>query len=133
MLTRVRVAIALAACVFAALGTGPAAKPGLASDQPDCTAPATTADMVVCADQAYQAADGDLNHVWRTMRDHLTKDEKSLLLTAQRAWLKYRDANCDFAASPFAGGTIQPVIRLACLETMTRARTEELRTMLEQN
>jgi len=124
---------ALVIVALSLLTVGLVPSPAGAQAEPDCTAPQNTVEMHYCADQAYQAADADLNHVWRSMRGHLSKDEKALLLKAQRAWLKFRDANCDFAASPYLGGSIHPVILLTCLETMTRERTEELRAMLEQN
>lgn len=122
--------VAIAALVWA----GITPQSATATDETvDCSAPMNTVEMHYCADEAYKAADGDLNQVWQTMRGHLSKEEKAALLTAQRAWLKYRDANCDFAAMPYLGGTLHPVILLTCLESMTRTRTEELRAMLERN
>jgi uncharacterized protein YecT (DUF1311 family) len=48
------------------------------------------------------------------------------LLTAQRAWLAYRDAACEAHASPFEGGSLQPLIRATCLSEITAERTRML-------
>lgn len=53
------------------------------------------------------------------------------LLASQRAWLKYRDAQCIIAGLEFAGGTMQPVARLRCLATQAEARARDLATIGE--
>ena len=47
-------------------------------------------------------------------------------MTAQRLWIEYRDANCTAERELYAGGTAATPVYLACLEAMTRARTNEL-------
>ena len=49
------------------------------------------------------------------------------LRTGQRAWLRYRDANCDTYYS--VEGTIHTILTGLCWRDMTRARTLELRDM----
>jgi uncharacterized protein YecT (DUF1311 family) len=56
-------------------------------------------------------------------------DELTRLKTAQRLWIQYRDANCEAEREMYSGGSAASMVRLACLEAMTRHRTEELRTM----
>jgi uncharacterized protein YecT (DUF1311 family) len=48
------------------------------------------------------------------------------LLKAQRAWLAYRDAACEVQASPYEGGSIQPLIWFSCLSELTAERTRML-------
>ena len=57
--------------------------------------------------------------------DSPQEDEKRLV-TAQRLWIEYRDANCTAERELYAGGTAATPVYLACLEAMTRARTNEL-------
>jgi uncharacterized protein YecT (DUF1311 family) len=85
-----------------------------------------------CAGAEYQKADAELNRVYKQLMATLEDREyEALLKTAQQAWLKYRDAHCDFEAFANRGGTIYPVVRRSCLAAMTRARAKELREQLE--
>jgi uncharacterized protein YecT (DUF1311 family) len=86
-----------------------------------------------CAGDAYQRADKALNAQWQkviaTYGDDA--DAKKLLLDGQRAWLKYRDAWCEISAFDSIGGSIWPLINSGCLASLTRARTQELKVLLE--
>ncbi len=53
-------------------------------------------EMNQCAGNAYKAADGELNQVYRKLVAMLDAEDKVQLKVAQTAWLKYRDANCEF-------------------------------------
>ncbi len=112
------------------LCTGPAAAQAV-----DCSAPQTQADMTHCAGLAYQAADADLNATYQlAMNDWLggrNAPSGQALLTAQRAWLSYRDAHCSAVAAKYEGGSIQPMMHADCLTRLTKARTEEIRAYAE--
>jgi uncharacterized protein YecT (DUF1311 family) len=86
-----------------------------------------------CAAEAYERADKALNAQWAKVmaayKDE--KDAEKLLLDAQRAWLKYRDAHCQADAYENLGGSIWPMINSGCMADLTRQRTQELREMLE--
>jgi len=47
------------------------------------------------------------------------------LQEAQRAWIKYRDTNCDFYYDP-DGGTLARVNANSCMMTSTADRAREL-------
>ncbi|MGA2042753.1 MAG: lysozyme inhibitor LprI family protein, partial [Roseiarcus sp.] len=49
-----------------------------------------------------------------------------LLIEAQKAWLGWRDAECAFASSPNAGGSMFAMVVSTCLETVTKKRAAEL-------
>jgi uncharacterized protein YecT (DUF1311 family) len=53
------------------------------------------------------------------------------LVNAQRAWLKYRDANCQLHAVLHVKDTPSTVNSLTCLERMTRERAEEIENLLK--
>lgn len=93
-----------------------------------CADAQTTVEMRDCAGKDYRKADAELNAVYKQLMASLSdKEQQASLKTAQQAWLKYRDANCEFAAFENRGGTIYPVVYTSCLAAMTGARTKELR------
>jgi len=49
------------------------------------------------------------------------------LVTAQRAWIAFRDANCLSVGYEYRGGSAERLSRATCLVQMTEARTRELR------
>ena len=81
-----------------------------------------------CAGEAYQRADKALNAAWaKVMATYKgDKEAEKLLLDGQRAWIKYRDAECQMAAYDSIGGSIWPLINSGCLAELTRRRTREL-------
>ncbi len=52
-----------------------------------------------CLDAEYEYQDQRLNQNYKKLMQSLTTSEKKRLKTAQRQWLKYRDANLDFYAN----------------------------------
>src|SRR5713101_2558120 len=97
-----------------------------------CANAQTTAEMRDCAGREYKQADEELNRVYRQLMAKLDNEgRKTALKTAQQAWIKYRDANCDFASYLNRGGTIEPVVRYNCMTGVTVSRMKELREYLE--
>lgn len=97
-----------------------------------CANPQTQIEMTQCAAEAYKAADVVLNQVYQKLVAMLDADEKAQLKEAQTAWIKYRDANCDFVADQYKGGTIRPMIYAGCLADVTKKRTSELRDQIKE-
>lgn len=135
-----RAALILAMCGCVSLAEGPAV--GDDETPLDCDNAWTQVDMTACAAEDYAVADEALNAQWAVTRramvdiDEAIKDpeqrgaEKSLL-SAQRAWITYRDGQCDADGWGYFGGTIRPQIVASCLADLTRKRTEELKSMIE--
>lgn len=73
-----------------------------------------------------------MNQVYRKLVLMLDEDEKAQLKEAQTAWLKYRDASCEFVADQYKGGSIRPLIEATCLGDMTKRRTTELKTQIKE-
>jgi uncharacterized protein YecT (DUF1311 family) len=114
--------------MFAALGV--IAEPQKTKDP--CANAQTTAEMRDCAGKEYKQADDELNQVYRQLVAKMYDEgRKTALKTAQQAWIRYRDANCDFASYLNRGGTTEPVVRYNCMTGMTVERTKELREYLE--
>ena len=51
-----------------------------------------------------------------------TSEAEADLRTAQRAWIAFRDAECDRQFSFYAGGTIRTVVYAQCQLSMTAER-----------
>jgi uncharacterized protein YecT (DUF1311 family) len=96
-----------------------------AKDSP-CSGVAMTVELGRCFAQANDSADAKPNSIYRGIMARLGKSDADRLIAAQRRWIEYRDANCLAERALYAGGTAAYPAFIACLEAMTRARTEEL-------
>jgi uncharacterized protein YecT (DUF1311 family) len=98
----------------------------------DCADDATQSELNACAGADFQAADRTLNTLYADIKDRLKGDADTtrLLTLAQRAWVAWRDAECDFSAASVAQGSIYPMIRDQCLTELTNARVADFRRHL---
>jgi uncharacterized protein YecT (DUF1311 family) len=55
---------------------------------------------------------------------------QTALAAAQGAWVDYRDKQCAFESSLYAGGSMHPMQYLGCREAMTADRAARLRSAL---
>ena len=62
----------------------------------DCSSAGDAISIAECHEQRYIKADRELNAVYKEAMKSLPENEKQKLQTAQRAWLKYRDASFQF-------------------------------------
>ena len=121
------------ALLFASLSVGFLAYPSLAQTKPNCKNPMTQLEMNVCAGQAAKASDRELNRVYRQVRaKYKGTAQDNRLVTAQLAWIRFRDAECAVAAGRFEGGTIAPMIYAGCVDRLTQQRTQDLKGYLEE-
>src|SRR6478736_2046222 len=79
-----------------------------------CEDAQTQADMNICWGNEYKKADARLNQTYQQLAAMLDDEEKAQLKTAETAWLKYRDTNCEFVADQYKGGSIRPMIAAIC-------------------
>jgi uncharacterized protein YecT (DUF1311 family) len=116
-----------AASVFLTLASAPAA---LAAN---CTSASNQHELTVCADQAFKKTDAVLNDLYGQIKARLKGDDATakLLAASQRAWIAFRDAECTFATSSTAQGTIHPMLRLQCLDAVTAKRIEDFKVYLK--
>ena len=96
-----------------------------------CEGHGSQAEATGCARREHQAADAELNKAYNRLAATLDAEEKALLKASELAWIKYRDSNCTFESSQYAGGTMRPMIESFCLARVTRARTAELKEQYE--
>lgn len=88
--------------------------------------------MNQCAAAAYEKTDAQLNRVYQQIRARLKQNNKStsLLTSAQRRWIAFRDAECTFQSSASAGGSVYPLLMIQCRDALTSQRIEQLTTYL---
>ena len=98
----------------------------------DCGAAQTQTAMNECANDAFVKADAALNAAYAQVARRLRPDPTAAqrLVAAQKAWIAFRDGECAFEASGVEGGSIHPFIETQCLESLTRRRTEDIRSFL---
>jgi uncharacterized protein YecT (DUF1311 family) len=121
--------------LIVAIGTiliGTAIASPAAAIPPGCNDQSNQMELDICADQEFKAADTVLNQTYAEIQKRLAEDAdgKKRLTTAQKAWIGFRDAECDFQTYLTKDGSIHPMLVSECLTTMTKKRTEELKVYL---
>ncbi len=108
------------------------------SESPDCANAQSNVEMTQCAWDAYERADRELNDVYQ---DALAKIEQTgadlpsgaevweeKFRAAQRAWIAFRDADCqELVQIEWYGGSGAGHAIASCLTNLTAARTDDLR------
>lgn len=87
-----------------------------------------TATMVQCVSNETARQDARLNKAYNGLISKQSKTRKQELQTAQRLWIKYRDANCKFYLDP-NGGSIAQVKSANCVMNETLKRANELENL----
>ncbi|MDO1582167.1 lysozyme inhibitor LprI family protein [Rhizobium oryzicola] len=107
----------------------------------NCEKADTQMEMNYCAEQDFNAADADLNAQWKVTRKALADWDKKLdvdqrgaenaLLKSQRAWIDYRDGECEAEGYSAHGGTMEPMLVMSCKAELSKVRTEELKQLAD--
>lgn len=93
----------------------------------------TQIDLNQAAQREYQQADLVLNQAYAQLMTALLPEQQQQLKVAQRAWLKFRDAEADFRAAPYQGGSIQPLIYSQTLLELTEQRSSQLKALYKEH
>jgi uncharacterized protein YecT (DUF1311 family) len=91
-----------------------------------CPNAVTTLDMAQCFSKAKASSDEKLAALYKKVLSKLDGDDADRLAKAQGLWTEYREANCSAEHALYKGGSAAPVVYVACMDAMTRARTNEL-------
>lgn len=114
-------------------------EPPLSSAQ--CRNTSVQSEMTICAYQDFERADRELNRLWagliakarscdrspdcgRTESDQ--RSEEQILRKGQRAWIEFRDAQCEYEGLDERGGSMEPMTVNLCLARLTRERIKQL-------
>jgi len=85
----------------------------------------STYEMVQCLKAKTAQWDKRLNKAYQqTLKDATTPEQAEKLRIAQRLWLQYRRANCEYYDA--GEGTIARIDAGECMRSMTEARAKEL-------
>jgi uncharacterized protein YecT (DUF1311 family) len=99
-----------------------------AKDAP-CRTPSSNAEQTQCFVSASHNADVKMNQIYEQVRKVLGAEEQKELQATQELWVKFREVNCSAERHLYAGGSAAPAVYAACMESDTRQRTTELKTM----
>lgn len=98
----------------------------------DCDNAQTQAEINACAGLQAQAADKILNQVYQQLQAKVKDSpQEQRLIEAQQQWIKFRDADCEYAKGQYEGGSIVPTIQAGCMTRLTEQRTKDLEEYLE--
>lgn len=105
---------------------------GSAAATENCANLTNEGAMNECYGKALATEGKELNANYREIDKRLSDDTntRKLLLSAARAWLLYRDAECTFSASGSVGGSIYPTVVASCKAALTGERNKALKVYL---
>lgn len=110
------------------LGGSAAASDWHAGEVERCDKQVSTADIVECVVGISDEWDVRLNLAWHGITTNLTGERREAFRDAQRKWITYRDANCDWYRS--REGSVAEVEWIVCMLGMTRERVVEMENWL---
>lgn len=86
----------------------------------------TTPEVEQCLAWDFARADTELNRYYAAAVARLTKEQGTTALAklraSERAWIAYRDAECDAVYEWWSQGTIRGAMALGCRTRITKAR-----------
>lgn len=102
-----------------------------AADDLDCRHAMVQRDLNICASRDYDAADRRLNETYHRAMALMTDEaSRGKLVSAERAWMAYRDGQCRLETAEEEGGSLHPMMEAICLTKLTEARRRELERYL---
>lgn len=107
----------------------------------NCDSPGTTLEINECLLREVKAVDAKLNETYQRVLKEFSKPDvpghihyseaKSDLIEAQRAWIKYRDKDCNAVYALAVGASMRGQLSLQCTRSRTEQRIKELEQFLE--
>lgn len=91
-----------------------------------------TSEMLSCIGEAQERAEARLPTTLAKASGSLSPSRRASLQNAQRAWLAYREAHCDFLADPDSG-TSASLMAADCWLTVTQDRLAFLDTLVDHS
>ncbi len=84
-----------------------------------------TMQMSDCLAETYEIADRELMRAYKNAMAFMG-ERRHHLRYAQRAWIDFRDKECNAQREIYAGGTLSGVRTIRCMIDLTHHRTAEL-------
>src|SRR5690242_20567761 len=98
----------------------------MAAQADDCSKARTQTEMNICANHELEQATATINNLYKETMAKYDAEGQALLRKSERAWIAFRDAECEFRTSGSKGGSIWPMMHAQCLTELTRARIKQL-------
>jgi uncharacterized protein YecT (DUF1311 family) len=89
-----------------------------------------TSKILDCISAELNRQDSRLNDAYKKLMSKIPKDRKRSLIEAQRAWIKFREANCGFYHDP-NGGSAAHLAGNECFLNATIDRAKELENLAQ--
>ncbi|OJW12653.1 lysozyme inhibitor LprI family protein [Mucilaginibacter sp. 44-25] len=98
----------------------------------DCSNAKTQLEMNLCAQKQFNAADKELNTLYKTLMGRLAPELKTALTLSQRKWVAFRDEEAKIYALLYEGGSMAPLAVYNSKTQSTQARIKQLKDLYEE-
>ncbi|PPD40931.1 MAG: hypothetical protein CTY15_14245 [Methylocystis sp.] len=105
--------------------------PPASAAERNCADLNTQLEINVCQAERFDKADAALNAAYAKLAAKVSPQGKTQLVEAQRAWIKYRDAQCAFETLGTIGGSINPMEVAICRAELTKEQTKRLQRQID--
>ncbi len=95
----------------------------------DCDQADSTADAFGCVNRRNQDIQEKLNQVFEAIIATQDEETKAMLGAAQKNWIIYRDAQCEWESGLTDTASLKRVYELSCLASMTERRVKLLESV----
>jgi len=93
----------------------------------DCKNAVSTPDMNECASIEQKEVEAKLNKVYQRVTKSIDEaSTRKALVEAQRAWVKFREADCKAVYEQNKTGTIRTLMFIGCMQQHAETRTKAL-------
>jgi len=129
---RAFLAVPLACAVMATAASAADAKMKTSAEYDRCMKKAySDSDMEDCDLAETARLDKSLNDVYRALLKTYDANTRNFLLDAERKWVAFRDAECDYQYQTMEGGTMAKLLYGNCELRLTQQRLQDLRDDLK--
>ena len=128
-MSKIEVMVRRFLAVLATIVAPPAEAEMFGPDYQLCGDKPNTLAIVECLQAKTKASDQSLNAAYKALQARIDSAQRQPLLTAQRLWVQYRDANCGFYGAQ--EGSIRQVQAAECMRSMTEDRARELKKAMK--
>ena len=94
-----------------------------------CATKANQLELTQCAGRELANSEAALSQVYQKLRADLDDEHRPLLEKAQRAWIAFRDAECELDASHALGGSMFPMLVSDCRGGMAGTRVKDIQAL----
>ncbi len=107
----------------------------------DCDKATTTPELNECAARQQKAVELTLNQTYQQALKSLQQPDTALdkfsatrqkLVEAQRAWVKFRDADCEAVYLQYVSGSIRNLMFTGCMQKHAERRIEDLKAVFAE-